>query len=221
MIRTKIPRGSGAANWPLFSFAAEPFILKLFMTPKVSDSVHAPEYLKHELAECFPKLLRFDSIAELEASPIHREIRGEAERILNSVVYEEFAEFDHAASDVVLAAAWNIERGTMFEGILAALREHPGLAGRDVYHLTELDHGMARSENRFVAQAIAREFNLAETVFVMPPADQRNRAMLRIFTPTAELPLPEAVVSVVAGGADSVVASEDETAVGSGSAAGA
>ena len=37
-------------------------------------------------------------------------------------------------------------------------------------------------------QAIAREFNLAETVFVMQPADSRNRAMLRIFTPTAELP---------------------------------
>lgn len=37
-------------------------------------------------------------------------------------------------------------------------------------------------------QAIAREFNLAETVFVMAPADARNRAMLRIFTPAAELP---------------------------------
>jgi len=37
-------------------------------------------------------------------------------------------------------------------------------------------------------QAIAREFNLAETVFVMAPADQRNRAMLRIFTPATELP---------------------------------
>ncbi|MGE3986440.1 PhzF family phenazine biosynthesis protein [Pseudorhodoplanes sp.] len=37
-------------------------------------------------------------------------------------------------------------------------------------------------------QKIAREFNLAETVFVMQPADQRHRAMLRIFTPKAELP---------------------------------
>lgn len=37
-------------------------------------------------------------------------------------------------------------------------------------------------------QAIAREFNLAETVFVMPPADARHRAMLRIFTPATELP---------------------------------
>ncbi len=37
-------------------------------------------------------------------------------------------------------------------------------------------------------QAIAREFNLAETVFVMQPSNQRHRAMLRIFTPKAELP---------------------------------
>lgn len=37
-------------------------------------------------------------------------------------------------------------------------------------------------------QAIAREFNLPETVFVMQPANQNHRAMLRIFTPRAELP---------------------------------
>jgi len=37
-------------------------------------------------------------------------------------------------------------------------------------------------------QAIAREFNLSETVFVLPPADSRHRARLRIFTPANELP---------------------------------
>ncbi len=37
-------------------------------------------------------------------------------------------------------------------------------------------------------QAIAREFNLSETVFVSPPADLANRAALRIFTPARELP---------------------------------
>lgn len=37
-------------------------------------------------------------------------------------------------------------------------------------------------------QAIAREFNLSETVFVFPPADTAHRAKLRIFTPAAELP---------------------------------
>ncbi|QFU16037.1 PhzF family phenazine biosynthesis protein [Microvirga thermotolerans] len=37
-------------------------------------------------------------------------------------------------------------------------------------------------------QAIAREFNLSETVFVQPPADPRQRADIRIFTPARELP---------------------------------
>jgi trans-2,3-dihydro-3-hydroxyanthranilate isomerase len=37
-------------------------------------------------------------------------------------------------------------------------------------------------------QALAREFNLSETVFVLPAADPRQRADLRIFTPARELP---------------------------------
>lgn len=37
-------------------------------------------------------------------------------------------------------------------------------------------------------QAIAREFNLSETVFVFPPESPSTRATLRIFTPGLELP---------------------------------
>jgi hypothetical protein len=37
-------------------------------------------------------------------------------------------------------------------------------------------------------QAIAREFNLSETVFVLPPEKPAHAARLRIFTPGAELP---------------------------------
>ena len=37
-------------------------------------------------------------------------------------------------------------------------------------------------------QAIAREFNLSETVFVLKPENERHRAKLRIFTPGSELP---------------------------------
>jgi len=39
-----------------------------------------------------------------------------------------------------------------------------------------------------VMQAIAREFNLPETVFVYPPGDPKHRARVRIFTPGRELP---------------------------------
>ena len=37
-------------------------------------------------------------------------------------------------------------------------------------------------------QAIAREFNLSETVFVLEPRDPVNSARIRIFTPGRELP---------------------------------
>lgn len=37
-------------------------------------------------------------------------------------------------------------------------------------------------------QAIAREFNLSETVFVLPPETPEGKAALRIFTPGRELP---------------------------------
>jgi trans-2,3-dihydro-3-hydroxyanthranilate isomerase len=37
-------------------------------------------------------------------------------------------------------------------------------------------------------QAIAREFNLSETVFVLPPDDAAHTRRLRIFTPASELP---------------------------------
>jgi len=37
-------------------------------------------------------------------------------------------------------------------------------------------------------QALAREFNLSETTFVLPPADPAHTARVRIFTPAYELP---------------------------------
>jgi trans-2,3-dihydro-3-hydroxyanthranilate isomerase len=37
-------------------------------------------------------------------------------------------------------------------------------------------------------QAIAREFNLSESVFILPPENPRHRARVRIFTPDYEMP---------------------------------
>lgn len=42
--------------------------------------------------------------------------------------------------------------------------------------------------DRAAMQKIAREFNLSETVFVLPPAEPRHTAALRIFMPNGELP---------------------------------
>ncbi len=60
-------------------------------------------------------------------------------------------------------------------------------------------------------QAIAGEFNLSETVFVLPPQEERCRAKLRIFTPRAELDFAghpivgtAAVLAMENGGGDQV-----------------
>jgi trans-2,3-dihydro-3-hydroxyanthranilate isomerase len=46
----------------------------------------------------------------------------------------------------------------------------------------------ARGLSEAQMQAIANEFNLAETTFVLPPSDPTHTARVRIFTPRAEMP---------------------------------
>src|SRR5690606_20119583 len=51
-------------------------------------------------------------------------------------------------------------------------------------------------------QAIAREFNLSETVFICRPKSERHTAAVRIFTPEVELPFaghPTVGAAVVLG----------------------
>ena len=45
-------------------------------------------------------------------------------------------------------------------------------------------HGLTDAQ----MQAIARDFNLSETTFVLPARDSRNTAQVRIFTPAQEMP---------------------------------
>ena len=46
----------------------------------------------------------------------------------------------------------------------------------------------AEGLNEAAMQALANEFNLSETAFVLPPEDPQHHARVRIFTPRAELP---------------------------------
>ena len=93
-------------------------------------------------------------------SAVYQSVKPEVERILNAVVQEDFAPETLEKTETVRALAWNIERGNRFEGIVEALKNHPQLKDRDVLLLTELDYGMARSGNRFVARELARELKL-------------------------------------------------------------
>lgn len=66
-------------------------------------------------------------------------------------------------------------------------------------------------------QAIAREFNLSETVFILKPHVERNTASIRIFTPEVELPFaghPTVGASVVLGLQNKVTAVRLEEQIG-------
>lgn len=129
----------------------------------VSEAVlqkKSPAVLDHDLKRFFPELLKFESTKELEKSAVYRKIKPEVEQILNAVVQENFAPETNEKPEKVSVLAWNIERGNRFEGIVFALKNHRKLRDKDVLLLTELDYGMARSGNRFVAQELARELKL-------------------------------------------------------------
>lgn len=144
------------------------------MVGQKSATISSPNVLDHDLQKHFPELLQFESTAEMEASAVYRKIKAEVDRILNAVVQEDLSGVQSARFSVshgeeqaeactlnsVKALAWNIERGSRFEGIVDALKNHDGLRDKDVLLLTELDYGMARSGNRFVACDLARELKL-------------------------------------------------------------
>src|SRR5262245_50381902 len=96
-------------------------------------------------------LARFDSTRELEDSTVYRKLKPELERILGEVWCEELgpAVLDLRCSGKTVA--WNIERGIRLDEVIRCLQTHPSLAEADVLLLSELDWGMARTENRFVA----------------------------------------------------------------------
>jgi endonuclease/exonuclease/phosphatase family metal-dependent hydrolase len=121
-----------------------------------------PEVLEHDLNQHFPELLKFDSIEAAERSEVYQKIEPKILEILKAVVQEKFSDAKGRgeAENYVSAAAWNIERGSFLDGIIDKLKNHDDLKDKDLYLLTELDYGMARSNNLFVAREIARALKL-------------------------------------------------------------
>ncbi len=121
-----------------------------------------PGVLSHDLNQYFPELLKFESIQEAERSEVYKKIEPKVLEIMSSVVQEQFSETDggETAKRSISCAAWNIERGSFLDDIIDKLQTHNRLKDKDLYLLTELDYGMARSENRFVAREIAQKLKL-------------------------------------------------------------
>ncbi|MFN0278986.1 MAG: endonuclease/exonuclease/phosphatase family protein [Pyrinomonadaceae bacterium] len=156
----------------------------------MTDFTGLPAILYHELNQYFPDLLKFESTLEMEASDLYKKIKPDVERIMNAVVVEAMSEppalgggkedcesatptitgdFDcgsailppaYTVGSDIRALAWNVERGIRFDGIVNALKNNESLKDKDILLLTELDHGMARSGNRFVAPELAQELKL-------------------------------------------------------------
>lgn len=116
--------------------------------------------IEHNLGPFLPLLSRFDSTKDLERSPPYARLRGEIERVLGSVVQENLGGGSFPSRPFIRVAAWNIERGIKLEGIVRIFQEHPVLRDTDVLLLTELDYGMVRTKNRFVAHEIAKALGL-------------------------------------------------------------
>src|SRR5262245_51241068 len=106
------------------------------------------------------ELARFENTRDLETSALYRKLKPNFERILSHVWYEELQTATPAAGRSVKAVAWNIERGIRTDAICRLLLEHRDLRDADVLLLSELDWGMARTENRFVVREIAAALNM-------------------------------------------------------------
>ena len=135
-----------------------------------SNDIHSPgsplvpeetyRLIRERIAPRFPEFLRCHSTAELESLPVYQTLKPEINKVLTGLQSGDFSRNGAPVRSRYRFVAWNLERGIEFSGQLHALRDHPYLGSADVYLLTEADIGMARSENRAVAQELARELGL-------------------------------------------------------------
>jgi len=100
---------------------------------------------------------RFETIKSLERSPLYRKVQPDIERVLEHVWQGEFAQAlePRGREDPICAVAWNIERGMRADAISRLVRDHPLLKEAGVLLLSELDWGMARTQNRFITRDLA------------------------------------------------------------------
>jgi endonuclease/exonuclease/phosphatase family metal-dependent hydrolase len=107
------------------------------------------------------ELARFETTTELEKSRLYRKLKPDFDAVLNTVWQDDFIVRTLPVSDSIHAVAWNIERGIRTDSVIRFLRQHPALASADVLLLSELDWGMARTGNRFVARQMAASLGMS------------------------------------------------------------
>tara|TARA_Y100000588_G_scaffold377151_1_gene455841 strand:+ start:10543 stop:11724 length:1182 start_codon:yes stop_codon:yes gene_type:complete len=111
--------------------------------------------IRQQLKPHFSVLEKCESTSELKSLSQFQAIESLVQKVL------EFSDVGGGASKPAQMkeryrfVGWNLERGIQFDDQLATLRDHPYLSKADVFLLTETDVGMARSNNRSVAQELA------------------------------------------------------------------
>jgi endonuclease/exonuclease/phosphatase family metal-dependent hydrolase len=106
-------------------------------------------------------LRRFERLAELRASRFYAAHRDALDRLLATPLEGGPAASVLAAPPAALRIVhWNIEKGLRLDGIERQLEAHPGLERADVIMLNEVDLGMARSGNCYVARELGERLGM-------------------------------------------------------------
>lgn len=151
------------ANGELKHRARNVTVFCVLNTVIIDEKEQRQSALDHELQPYFSELEQFPTTQALTASPLYAKLKPEIERVLQTVVQEDYAPRTLPKSSqcpFIRATSWNIERGLRLDSIIRVFKEHPVLSHADVLLLTELDYGMARTENRFVARELAESLRL-------------------------------------------------------------
>lgn len=117
--------------------------------------------LFHDLNKYFQELASFRSTSEMENSELYRTLKPGIDRVLQTIdLYTATPRPAIPGREFIRATAWNIERGNEFDGLLNVFANHPDISKSDVLLVTELDHGMVRSQNRHITNELAEALQM-------------------------------------------------------------
>lgn len=145
------------------ALAPDPVVGKSNASEPSPGNADGPTVLDHRLQPYFLELTQFHSTPELFASELYAQLKPEIDRVMNGVVVEDHTDDradDSPPNGNVRTVAWNIERGNRLEGIIHELQTQRDLRDADLLLLTELDYGMVRSGNRFIARELAQALKM-------------------------------------------------------------
>jgi endonuclease/exonuclease/phosphatase family metal-dependent hydrolase len=119
-----------------------------------------PDIIRERIAPGLPALALCRNTAELLGLAEYRALEADIQYVLDTPQTGDFTHGAAPAKPAYRFVAWNIERGTQFDGQVEALRNNPYLRELDVLLLTEADIGMVRSGNRAVPRELAEALSM-------------------------------------------------------------